>query len=163
MASWQAIWFYLGVAFLFGFAPGFALRLIVGLYPKGHPRRSELVAELYTVERLNRPTWVFEQLEVALFEGVAARRRDRRKVTEAADLKRRAWRHVASAYVALGLAALAVLAMWLDVVSPNLGLVTSLALVGGSLIALAASWRARVRMHHASTHGRPASRPRPTS
>lgn len=54
---------------VFGFAPGFCLRLIVLAFPADDPRRTELIAELYAVPRIERPFWVAEQLEVALFEG----------------------------------------------------------------------------------------------
>jgi hypothetical protein len=68
--AWQAF----GVALLvFGFAPGALLRRITLAFPRDDPRRNELRAELYTVPRLERPFWVLEQLEVALFEGVWAR------------------------------------------------------------------------------------------
>jgi hypothetical protein len=77
IASWPSL---LLVVVVFGFAPGFCLRLIVLAYPRGDPRRAELIAELYAVPRIQRPLWVAEQLEVALFEGLghrvsAARRR----------------------------------------------------------------------------------------
>jgi hypothetical protein len=55
---------------VFGFAPRAVLRLIVLAFRRDDPRRSEMLAELYRVPRLERPYWVFEQLEVALFEGV---------------------------------------------------------------------------------------------
>ena len=55
---------------VFGFAPGAVLRLIVLAFRRDDPRRREMLAELYRVPRLERPYWVFEQLEVALFEGV---------------------------------------------------------------------------------------------
>lgn len=58
---------------VFGFAPGFCLRLIVLAYPRSDPRRTELIAELYVVPRIERPLWVAEQLEVALFEGLRRR------------------------------------------------------------------------------------------
>ncbi|MGH3430620.1 MAG: RNA polymerase sigma factor [Mycobacteriales bacterium] len=58
---------------MFGFAPGACLRLIVLAYPRHDPRRRELIAELYAVPRIQRPLWVAEQLEVALFEGLAHR------------------------------------------------------------------------------------------
>jgi hypothetical protein len=68
--SWPA----LGVALLvFGFAPGAVLRLIVLAYPRDDPRRRELLGELYAVPRIERPFWVIEQLEVALFEGLRGR------------------------------------------------------------------------------------------
>ncbi|MGH2843465.1 MAG: hypothetical protein ACRDKL_07770, partial [Solirubrobacteraceae bacterium] len=42
-------------------------------YPRTDPRRAELIAELYAVTRIQRPLWVAEQLEVALFEGLGNR------------------------------------------------------------------------------------------
>jgi Uncharacterized protein conserved in bacteria (DUF2314) len=65
--SWQTFAVALVV---FGFAPGALLRLIVLAFPREDPRRRELLAELHAVHRLERPFWVIEQLEVALFEGV---------------------------------------------------------------------------------------------
>jgi MerR HTH family regulatory protein len=59
--------------FAWGYAPGAVLRLIVLLFPKGDPRRLELLGELHAVPRLERPLWVLEQLEVALFEGLRHR------------------------------------------------------------------------------------------
>ncbi|MGH3933289.1 MAG: hypothetical protein ACRDTF_25310 [Pseudonocardiaceae bacterium] len=70
VTSWQPLVLVLVV---FGFAPGFCLRLIVLAYPRGDPRRAELIAELYTVPRIQRPLWVAEQLEVAVFEGLRHR------------------------------------------------------------------------------------------
>ena len=58
---------------VFGFAPGFCLRLIVLAYPRSDPRRGELIAELYAVPSIQRPLWVAQQLEVALFEGLGHR------------------------------------------------------------------------------------------
>jgi len=67
-------WPTLGCALLvYGFAPGALLRLIVVLYPRGHPRRRELIGELYAYPRIMRPFWVAEQLETALFEGLHGR------------------------------------------------------------------------------------------
>ena len=70
VTSWPSL---LLVIIVFGFAPGFCLRLIVLAYPRSDPRRTELIAELYAVPRIERPLWVAEQLEVALFEGVPHR------------------------------------------------------------------------------------------
>ena len=70
LASWSSL---VLVVVVFGFAPGFCLRLIVLAYPRGDPRRAELIAELYAVPRIQRPLWVAEQLEVALFEGLPHR------------------------------------------------------------------------------------------
>lgn len=64
---------FLTALLVFGFAPGFVLRLIVKLYPRDDLRRRELVAELYTIPRLERPLWVAEQVETALFEGLGTR------------------------------------------------------------------------------------------
>jgi hypothetical protein len=58
---------------MFGFAPGAVLRMIVLVFRRDDPRRTELLAELPHVPRIERPFWVCEQLEVALFEGLAGR------------------------------------------------------------------------------------------
>ncbi|MDQ6750280.1 MAG: DUF2314 domain-containing protein [Actinomycetota bacterium] len=55
---------------VFGFAPGALLRVVVLAFHHDDPRRDELRAELHAVPRIERPFWVFEQLEVALFEGL---------------------------------------------------------------------------------------------
>jgi hypothetical protein len=60
---------------VWGFAPGMVLRVIVKMFRREDPRRKELVAELYAVPRWERPWWVAEQLEVALYEGLLARTR----------------------------------------------------------------------------------------
>jgi hypothetical protein len=58
---------------VYGFAPGFLLRLLVLAYRRDNPRRKELIAELYEVPRLERPFWVAEQIETAIFDGLGAR------------------------------------------------------------------------------------------
>jgi hypothetical protein len=63
----------LALLLIFGFLPGLVLRLVVLLYPKGHPRRGELIGELYARPRWERPWFVAEQLEVALSEGLPTR------------------------------------------------------------------------------------------
>lgn len=70
VTPWPAL---IAALVVFGFAPGAALRLIVLAFPREDPRRRELLAELYVVSRLDRPFWVAEQLEVALFEGIWGR------------------------------------------------------------------------------------------
>jgi len=65
--SWRS---FLIALLVFGFAPGAVLRLILLAFRRDDPRRRELLAELYAVPRIERPFWVFEQLEVALFEGI---------------------------------------------------------------------------------------------
>ncbi|MDR2565920.1 MAG: hypothetical protein LBC97_07650 [Bifidobacteriaceae bacterium] len=68
------LWANLGFGCLvFGFAPGVALRVILVAFPKTHPRRTELLAELRAVPYWKRPLWVSEQMEVALCEGLPAR------------------------------------------------------------------------------------------
>lgn len=59
--------------FVFGFAPGLMLRLIMLAYSRDDPRRHELPGELYHVPRFERPFWVMEQLELALVEGLGQR------------------------------------------------------------------------------------------
>lgn len=68
------VWPTFGVGVLvFGSAPGAVLRLIVLAYKRDDPRRQELLGELYGVPWIERPFWVAEQLEVALFEGLCSR------------------------------------------------------------------------------------------
>ena len=56
----------LAVALLiFGVFPGLALRLLVRLYPNGHPRRTELIGELYAMPQWQRPWFVARQFETA--------------------------------------------------------------------------------------------------
>jgi uncharacterized protein YegJ (DUF2314 family) len=67
IVSWKAL---LVALLVFGFAPGAALRVIVLAFHRDDPRRKEMLGELHRVSRWERPFWVVEQLEVALFEGV---------------------------------------------------------------------------------------------
>jgi hypothetical protein len=66
---WPSLLLFLLV---FGFAPGFCLRLIVLAHPD-KDRRRELIAELYVIPPISRPLWVAQQLEVALCEGLGQR------------------------------------------------------------------------------------------
>lgn len=68
--SW---WDLLLALLVFGFAPGLVLRVLVLIYPKDDPRRRELLAELYSMKRLEQPFFVAQQLETVLFEGVPHR------------------------------------------------------------------------------------------
>ncbi|MGW1676052.1 hypothetical protein [Saccharopolyspora sp. NPDC002376] len=70
VASWKSL---LSVLLVFGFAPGFLMRLLVRIYPKDDPQRANLMAELYSRGRLERPLFVAENLETALAEGVPHR------------------------------------------------------------------------------------------
>lgn len=74
---------------VFGVAPGLVLRVVVLAYPRSHPRRRELVAELYAVPYVERPWFVAQHLERAVFDGTAARRqaaRERRQEAEPATV-----------------------------------------------------------------------------
>jgi hypothetical protein len=66
-------WPLLAALVVFGFAPGAVLRVIVLAFPRDDPRRRERLGELYSVPRLERPLWVFEQLDRALIEGLVTR------------------------------------------------------------------------------------------
>lgn len=78
-------WPLLALALLvFGFAPRLILRLLVLAFPRGDPRRDEVLGELDAVPYKDRPLFVAEQFEVALIEGFGGRIRWlwTRKVTE---------------------------------------------------------------------------------
>lgn len=75
VARWP---FFLLLLAIFGIAPGLFLRLLGHAWPRSHPRRAELRAELHAVPYLLRPFWVAEQLETAIFDGFGARLRERR-------------------------------------------------------------------------------------
>lgn len=70
IVSWPT---FLVALVVFGLAPGALLRLIVLAFQRDDPRRQEVLAELYAVPRFERPFWVLEQLEVAVFEGLGDR------------------------------------------------------------------------------------------
>ncbi|ONF73171.1 hypothetical protein [Amycolatopsis keratiniphila] len=89
VASWETLLVALAI---YGFAPGFVLRLLVKLYPKNDPRRRELIAELYTVRRLERPFWVADALGAVAVEGLPRRfgeYRLKRAMRVVEDLERR--------------------------------------------------------------------------
>lgn len=70
LSSWYA--FPLGllvVGISLGLMPGVLLRLFVKIYPKDSPRRAEAIAELYMMSYLRRIPWVFQQLDMSIFEG----------------------------------------------------------------------------------------------
>lgn len=70
VAGWETL---LVAVLVLGVLPGAALRVIVRAFPKEDPRRRELQAELYVVPWWERPFWVAQQLEVAVFEGLGGR------------------------------------------------------------------------------------------
>lgn len=63
----------LTVCLFFGLLPGVAVRLLVLAYPKAHPRRAELVRELYEHPWHERPLFAAQAVELAIFEGLAER------------------------------------------------------------------------------------------
>ncbi len=67
------------VGLVFGFFPVFTTNLLVRLYPPGHPRRRELLAELAVVPTKERIVWVFGIAATALFEAIPARWRTRQR------------------------------------------------------------------------------------
>jgi hypothetical protein len=74
LKAWQVLIVALAV---YGFLPGVALRIILLAFRRNDPRRAEILAELRAVPRWDRPIWVAEQLEVALFEGLVERIKSR--------------------------------------------------------------------------------------
>jgi len=81
VVSWRSL---LLALIVFGLAPGLILRLLVKIYPRDDPRRRELIAQLYTLGRVERLFFVAEQFETVLFEGLphrlqAVRRRMKRR------------------------------------------------------------------------------------
>lgn len=78
LESLHAIALYFLAVLLFGFLPGFTLRLLVKLYPPGDERRQVLLADMYERPRSKRWFFVAEQLETVLVEGLPDRIRRRR-------------------------------------------------------------------------------------
>lgn len=83
LADWKL---FILVLVVYGMCPQLVLRALVLVYPKGDPRRRELLAELYEVPRISRPFWVMENIETAFFDGLVPRvqhGRSRRILTHA--------------------------------------------------------------------------------
>lgn len=95
------------ILLLFGTAPGVVLRVLVHLYPTGHARRRELLAELYALRYVERPLFVAQLLETTLFEGLA----ERRRTTKADHIKPEALRVQPTSDVGFAIPALAA---WID-------------------------------------------------
>jgi len=71
-----AVWPTLLIALIvFGCAPNLMLRLLLLAYPKDHPQRTAIWADLRAVPRWERPFWVCEQIDGVLVEGLRLRRR----------------------------------------------------------------------------------------
>ena len=98
--TFDITWPMLALALVvFGFAPGLVLRLIVLAFPKKDLRRKELLGELHAVPRVERPFWVAEQLEIALFEGLGGRftaRRMKRTQASISDTVPVIWRRTSA-------------------------------------------------------------------
>jgi hypothetical protein len=78
LRAWQLLIVALAV---YGFFPGVVLRFILLAFRRSDPRRAEILAELRAVSRWERPFWVAEQAEVALFEGLLERIKPRLKTS----------------------------------------------------------------------------------
>ncbi len=111
---------------MFGFAPGAVLRIIVLAFRRNDPRRSELLGELPNVPRIERPFWVCEQLEIALFEGLLKRLAEAIKRGPAAARRilppfARIWRHDGRArrvlFICFSVVALVIIAFILGVLA----------------------------------------------
>jgi hypothetical protein len=83
LRAWQLL--IVAVA-VYGFFPGVVLRFILLAFRRSDPRRAEILAELRAVPRWERPFWVAEQAEVALFEGLLERIKSRRKTSQRLSL-----------------------------------------------------------------------------
>jgi hypothetical protein len=142
VASWQSL---LLVIAIFGFAPGFILRLLVKIYPRDDPRRQELVAELYTLGRIERPLFVAEQFETVLFEGLPHRAKSVWTSTRKRAGRARAWLSAGGYWeVAAWFAAAAGIADFFINKSVELMLFGVSVLVGGYVLKYA-MWRVRNR------------------
>jgi hypothetical protein len=69
ITDWR-IWCALVV--FYGVLPGSLLRLLIGMYPPGHDRRAELLAELARVKPAERPIWVLGHVETVWQEAPQA-------------------------------------------------------------------------------------------
>lgn len=74
-AKQQPWWLLLAIPIVFGAAPRVFARALARAYPKGHPRRAELRAEVEKVPRWEQPIWIFDQLDLVLFEAMPSRYR----------------------------------------------------------------------------------------
>jgi hypothetical protein len=70
LTSWHLFVF---VLLVFGVLPGFVLRALAAIFPRGDARRAEMLGEFRAVPSVGRPLWVAQQVEVAAFEGLPAR------------------------------------------------------------------------------------------
>lgn len=77
LVSWpNALLLFLVPVILGGMLPVFVVRCVVRVYPRGHARRAELVAEMASVKGVvERWVWLGHILGTAVFEGVPERRR----------------------------------------------------------------------------------------
>jgi len=75
--TWGALSVVLATAFVLGAMPVFVVRCIARMYPKGHPRRNELVAEMAHVRGLGQTvtmwTWLGEMFATAACDAVPLR------------------------------------------------------------------------------------------
>lgn len=84
--SWPAFFAAgLTICIVLGFLPGIVVRLASLMFPKGDPRRREMIAETYVQKWHERPLWAFEQIERGFTEGLPGRWRVRPRGLERFD------------------------------------------------------------------------------
>lgn len=84
--SWPAFFGAgLAICIVLGFLPGIVVRLASLMFPKGDPRRQEMIAETYIQKWHERPLWAFEQIERGFTEGLPGRWKVRSRGLERID------------------------------------------------------------------------------
>lgn len=77
LASPKVVAVVILTVFLLGFAPVLVARCLARIYPKGHPRRNEIPAEIAYLQHVNRVLscwhWLGSQFALALCEGIPLR------------------------------------------------------------------------------------------
>lgn len=77
LPSWQTVLSTIGLLLFLGAMPELTVRCASLLYPTGHPRRGELIAEMAHVRGLAKMPqqwlWLGQTIAVALWEGLAER------------------------------------------------------------------------------------------
>jgi hypothetical protein len=76
--------------------PDKVLRVLLQIYPKGHPRRVELEAEFFAMRRREQVAWLAELVEVVLFDGIPARMHARTQVVPRTRKGSRTTQHISA-------------------------------------------------------------------
>lgn len=77
--GWEQVGIILAIGAVLGLLPGVMARLAAAMYPKGSAERQEMLAGLVKAPRRDRLIEAFWLLEMGLFEGLPARRGERRE------------------------------------------------------------------------------------